>query len=398
MKCGIGLFSPGLNNGLAFTGEVQGRCACARHAGNSSTTTHRFWRACLDRPQFLAGAVLLALLIRLTVVTCLFSKASPHTINYNDFGWESWEMGWTARSILLGHGFSSPFQPITGPTALVPPLYPYVLAGLFRIFGVSTLKVTFAVLGFNSLCSSLTCIPIYFLTLKILNRRAARITALAWAIYPFSVYFAATRVWDYALTSLLISCCLLTAEWLPSMKMPGWIGFGLLYGLAMLSNPSVALLLPIFLLNAIDKLRRSQEPWLAKGLAVCLAVVCTCAPWTIRNERVMHAHFFIRDGFWLEFYAGNNGDVSEPNSSWAHPASNPIEMKKYESEGEIAYMAEKRTLALNFVEHRPAFFAVATLRRTVRFWTGLWSLSPRYLSTSLSMRRTFRFVSSCYSS
>lgn len=330
-------------------------------------------------PVFLAGVVLLALLIRLIVVAFVIHKVSSNTLNYNDFGWESWEMGWTARSIFLGHGFSSPFLPTTGPTALVPPLYPYLLAGAFRIFGLNTARAALAVLSFNSICSSLTCIPLYFLTRHTLHSRAARIAAIAWAIYPFAIYFAADRVWDYALTSLLFTCCLLVAQRLYLYGIRTWIAFGLLYGITILSNPSVVIMLPVLLLIAIFKLRRLDRPWFAKALLASLAFLAVCTPWTIRNQRVMNSLFFIRDGFSLEFYAGNNGDTHESNSAWAHPASNPVEMNKYQSEGEIAYMAEKHDLAVDFVKHHPVFFAVATVRRIVRFWTGYWSFSPAYL-------------------
>jgi 4-amino-4-deoxy-L-arabinose transferase-like glycosyltransferase len=323
--------------------------------------------------------VLFALLIRVIVVAFVIHKVSSNTLNYNDFGWESWEMGWTARSIFLGHGFSSPFLPTTGPTALVPPLYPYLLAGAFRFFGLNTARAALAVLSFNSLCSSLTCIPLYYLTRHTLHARAARIAAIAWAIYPFAIYFAADRVWDYALTSLLFTCCLLVAQRLHRYGARGWMGFGLLYGVTILSNPSVVMLLPVLLLIAIFKLRRLDQPWFTKALLASIAFVAVCTPWTVRNEAVMHSHFFIRDGFSLEFYAGNNGDTHESNSAWAHPASNPVEMNKYRSEGEIAYMAEKHDLAIDFVKHHPMFFAVATLRRIVRFWTGYWSFSPGYL-------------------
>ena len=330
-------------------------------------------------PGFLCGVVLLAFLIRFVVVAVLIGNLSTHTINYNDFGWESWEMGWTARSIVLGHGFSSPFLPVTGPTALVPPLYPYILAGVFKLFGLNSIKSAVAVLGFNSLCSALTCVPLYFLTLNSLNRRVARIVALAWAVSPFAIYFAADRVWDYALTGLLFSCCLLAAQRLHLRRAGSWIGFGALYGLAAMSNPSVVSLLPFLMLIAMYKLWRAGNPWFTKALLATVAFVAVCTPWQIRNQRVMHSGFFVRDGFWLEAYAGNNGDTSESNSAWAHPASNPVEMKKYQAMGEIAYMAEKRALTVDFVKHHPGFFAVATARRFVRFWTGYWSFNPHYL-------------------
>ncbi len=329
----------------------------------------------------------LALALRLVLVGVLISQLPSHTIQSNDFGWESWEVGWIARSIYLGHGFSSPFLPLTGPTALVPPLYTYLLAGAFKLLGLNTVKAAIAVLSFNSLCSALTCIPLYFLTRNALTERAGRIAALAWAVYPFAIYFSASRVWDYALTSLLFTCCLLAAQKLHLRGVWAWVGFGVLYGFAVMSNPSIASLLPFLMLFAVVKFwRQGHGPAgqrtlkiSARSLAAVAAFVLVCTPWTIRNERVLHSSFFMRDGFWLEFYAGNNGDTHESNSAWAHPASNPIEMAKYRSEGEIGYMAEKRNLATAYVETHPGFFVVATARRIVRFWTGYWSFSPHYL-------------------
>ncbi len=337
------------------------------------------WRLFADSPFFLPGIVVFAFLLRLTVVACLLSQVTSHTIDYNDFGWESWEMGWTARSLFLGQGFSSPYLPVTGPTALVPPLYPYLLAGSFKLFGLNTVKVAFAVLGLNSLFSALTCIPLYFLARRALNRRVASLAALGWALYPFAIYFSADRVWDYALTSLLFTCCLLVAQTLHRRSTLAWLGFGALYGVTVLSNPSVASLLPVLTLLAMYRAWKNGRRWFTPAVVAALAFCTVCAPWQIRNHRVMHANFFIRDGFWLEFYAGNNGDTHESNSASAHPASNPDEMQRYRAEGEIRYMAEKRAASLDYIQHHRTFFAVATARRIVRFWTGYWSFRPSYL-------------------
>ncbi len=327
---------------------------------------------------FLSAVVLLGLGLRLIVVFFVV-HGSGHTINDTNFGYESWEMGWVARSLFHGQGFSSPFLPVTGPTALVPPLYPFLIAIAFRAFGLYTQASGFAVLGFNSLCSALTCIPLYFLVRNSLKCRVARMASLAWAVYPFAIYFAADRVWDYALTGLLFTCCLLAAQKLHLRGAAGWLGFGLLYGLAVLSNPSIVTLLPFFLLIAMYKVWRARGSWFGKALLATAGFVLVCTPWQVRNHRVMHADFFMRDGFWLEFYAGNNGDTKESNSSFAHPASNPVEMSEYQGLGEIRYMAEKRDRSIAFVQQHPGFFASATVRRVVRFWTGYWSFRPEYL-------------------
>ena len=345
------------------------------HAPKKFASTYS---ALWSMPTFLIATISLALVLRLILVICVTPAVAANTVDHNEFGWE---MGWTARSIALGRGFGSPFLPFTGPTALVPPVYPYVIASAFRLFGLYSRSAAFAVLAFNSLCSALICLPLFFLVRTSLNGRIARLTALAWAVYPFAIYFSAARVWDYALTGLLFCCAMLLAQRLHLRRAYAWALYGALSAVSVLCNPSIAVLLPLMGIAATYRVWRVGGRWKMKSLLATLAFIAVCLPWTMRNQRVMHSSFFIRDGFWVEFYAGNNGDTRESNSSWAHPASNTGEMEKYQRLGEIAYIAEKHTLAHDFVGHHPLFFLGSCFRRAVRFWFGYWSLRSEYLRT-----------------
>jgi 4-amino-4-deoxy-L-arabinose transferase-like glycosyltransferase len=336
-----------------------------------------------DRLSIRSAAILLpsvvccALVLRIVVVA--FSVHSIAAPSHGNAGFGA-EMGWVARSLAFGHGFSSPFFPTTGPTALVPPLFPYLLALVFHTFGIYTAKSALVILLLDSLFSALTCIPIYLSLKYAAGERSARLASWLWAIYPFSIYFSAAEVWDYALTSLLFATCFCFAQRLHLQdRFLAWSGFGVLYGITALSNPSVLSLFPFLLLTALWKVRRVGGRWLLFGIVTVVPLVVVVGAWSVRNNRVMHAASPIRDGFWLEFWAGNNGDTSESNPSWAHPASNPVEMQKFEGEGETAYLARKHTIAVSFVRHHPIFFAGVSFRRAVRFWTGFWSFRPSYL-------------------
>lgn len=331
----------------------------------------------VSRTAFLSGVVLFAIALRLVVVACVFRTVAAPTIDHNEFGWE---MGWTARSIVLGRGFSSPFLPFTGATALVPPLYPYLIAGVEKLFGLYTAQSAFVILTLNSLLSALTAVPMYFSTRLAASERVARVAAMVWAVYPFSVYFSSDRVWDYALTGLLLSLCFWWSQTLHRRGPGAWASFGVLCGIATLSNPSVLLVVGPAALIALYRGRQLDQPWLKNAVCAALMGLAVCLPWAVRNQRTFHQPTFIRDGFWLEFWAGNNGDTFESNAGWAHPASNPAEMARYEAVTEPTYMAEKRNLGLHFVEHHPGFFLKASLRRTFCFWTGLWSLDRRYIA------------------
>ncbi len=318
----------------------------------------------------------IAFLLRLIVVALVFRDVAAPGTDHGDFGWE---MGWVARSLALHQGFSSPFFPVTGPTALMPPIYPFLLAGFFRIFGLYTPLAAFAILTFNSVMAALTCVPIFFTAGRAFDRRTALWAGWLWAVYPFSIYFSAARVWDYALTGFLFTCCLWFGFRL-QREAPRklWIAFGLLASLTCLCNPSVMLLFPIFLLVAVV-CRRAQFKQAAAGcLAALLAFALGLAPWTARNYATFHTLIPVRSGFWLEFEAGNHGETGNSNPPSSHPASNAEAMQRYQAQGEAVFLDQLRLKSQAYVVAHPSWFIAISCRRAVRFWTGFWSLDPAY--------------------
>lgn len=326
--------------------------------------------------KLLVRAVTCAFIIRMVIVALVFRGLPGSSQHFGGFGWE---LGWVGGSIAKGQGFSSPFWPQTGPTALVPPGFPYLLAGVFRIFGVYTLHSGLAILTLDSLFSALTCIPLFFIAKSAASERIAGFAAWAWVIYPFSIYYA-TVIWEWSLTALLFTTCLAILTRLHAIHRTSvWIIFGLLYGVSALVNPAILSVLPPLLAMAIWKRHRAALPWRAKTFMATLALFAVLTPWIVSASRSMHTFVPIRDNFWLEFNAGNSGDAFESNVSWAHPASSPTELSAYESMGEVLYLAQKQRLAVAFVSRHPAWFAVATSRRFIRYWTGFWSFNVRYL-------------------
>ena len=170
--------------------------------------------------------LLAAFSVRLIVVFFTYRDLPDANKFYEAFGWE---MGWIARALATGHGFSSPYWPWSGPTAMQPPLYPALLSVVFRLFGVYTLTSGFVILSTNSLLSALTCIPVYFSANYSLGTRAAKIAAWVWALYPFAIYFSAGRVWEYSLTGLLFTTSFCIAQRIHRTANPlAWIGWGAL--------------------------------------------------------------------------------------------------------------------------------------------------------------------------
>jgi hypothetical protein len=66
------------------------------------------------------------------------------------------ELGTLAQCLLEGRGLSSPFGGSTGPTALLAPGYPAIIACIFRVFGSFTLAAAIAIMVQHLLFSVLT--------------------------------------------------------------------------------------------------------------------------------------------------------------------------------------------------------------------------------------------------
>src|SRR6266446_2569321 len=102
--------------------------------------------------------VLVGLALRLVAVAFLYQLQMPPARDHWVFGWET---GKIAASIASGHGFSSPLHGFTGSTAWIPPLYPYLLAGIFKLLGIYSAASAIAILAANSVFSAVTVVPLY---------------------------------------------------------------------------------------------------------------------------------------------------------------------------------------------------------------------------------------------
>ena len=321
-----------------------------------------------------------AFAIRMVVVCFVFRDLPDTDQHYERFGWE---VGWVARSLASGRGFTSPFWPITGPTAIVPPLYTFLVAGIFKLFGIYTVASAFVILTINSLLSTLTCIPVYFSARYSLGLRGAKVAAWVWALYPFAIYFSACRVWEYALTGLLFTTCFCLVQRLHRWNnWQAWLGFGVLYGITALSNPTVLPVLPFLLIVPLWRSRKPGGRWLLHGALVAVTVVLVITPWTLHIYNTLHVLCPLRDNVWQNIYAGNydnSSPINPPSNPLAHPPGNPAEMQKFLAMGEVAYFERHHVMVVDWIRNHPMEIAHDILRRVVYYWTGYWSLRPEYL-------------------
>jgi hypothetical protein len=298
------------------------------------------------------------------------------------------ETGSIAQALATGNGFSSPFGKDTGPTAWLTPVYPLLVAGVFRVFGVFTRASFFAVVFLNALFSSGVCVAIFHAGKRISGLGVASAAAWLWAVFPNAVMMPFEWVWDTSLSALLGATILwATLELAESQSLRDWCAYGFLWGFTLMTNPALGSLLP-FLLGWAAYGAQYQMKWRATKpalAAACIAVLC-CVPWTLRNYAVFHRLIPLRSNFPLELYIGNNENYA-PRAVYPPKISKEREMVRYFHMGEIPFMDEEKRKALDFMRAHPGIEVRLTAERFVAFWTGLWDPLQAFLSADSLMVR-----------
>lgn len=292
------------------------------------------------------------------------------------------ETGNIAYSLVQGKGYSNPYRRDTGPTAWLAPVYPFLIAVIFKIFGVETIPAFFAAVFLNSLFSAAACIPIYFAGKRIAGIGVASAAAWFWALLPSAVMIPFEWIWDTSLSALLGATLLwATLALSESSRVRDWCGYGLLWGFTLMTNPSLGSLFPFLLGWAAFRAYRLRGIRLGKpAMALGLAVLA-CVPWTVRNYRVFHKFIPLRSNLGLELYIGNNENYDPKSPHWPPPVTREREILRFLKMGEIPFMEEEMRKARSFIFAHPGVELKLIGLRIVAFWMGTATPLRDFLET-----------------
>jgi hypothetical protein len=346
----------------------------------------------------LALITIVALVLRVAFLWNYASHNPHHALGIVPFLFESGNIG---VSLATGHGFASPFRVDTGPTAWTTPVYPAILAAIFRVFGTYTFAAFLAACAVSIVATALACIPIFYAGKRIGGIAIGAGAAWLWAVFPNAIEIPSTSMWDASLAALLAATILWATIALAqrtsadarepdrgahrngqqeraSHAIPwGWIGYGLLWGTAVMTTATLIGLLP-FLIGwimyrhwkiAASADRRMLKVLAKPTLAVAIMALC-CVPWTIRNYEVFHAFVPMRSILGLQLWVGNNARAKAIWLGTQHPIHDSAEREKYLQMGEIAYMRQKEHDALAYMATHPERDAYLAWKRFLGFWSG----------------------------
>jgi hypothetical protein len=267
-----------------------------------------------------------------------------------------------AAALASGLGFSSPYANVPiAPTAQQPPLYPPILAGIFRVFGIYSAESAWAAVVINVLAGAVTALLLYQVGRMHFGETVGIFAAWLWVL-PWTYRMSTFSV---SLTNAYLSALGLTALllWVPKRLDAGWgwFGLGVYSGLLVLLQPTLLIIVLVY------------GGWLAlsqvrsrRALIAVAGLVLTTAPWTIRNYVTFGRFIPVRDNFGLELWLGNRpGMRGTVDFSGDFPDADP---SSYARLGELPFMDAKFDEAQEFIIRDPVAFVGRVLRRMVEFW------------------------------
>jgi hypothetical protein len=363
-----------------------------------------------------------AFAVRVLYMTLAHTYRIRVSEDHFQFGWEA---GRIARALVTGYGYSDPFANAflahTGPTAWLPPLYPLLLAAIFRIFGVFTPASAWVLFTIQSAFSAATALATWEIAARTFSRRVALWSAWLWALYPAAMQYAVRWPWEMTITTALFTFTLVLAlrmrgidtsnaslQPTTSNQQPttSWLLFGLLWALIALSNSTLLIFLPVCALwILLPTLRNPGAPsmrlhrmggiahiLLGPTLAALLFLACI-APWTLRNWQTFHAFIPLRGNLGAEMYMGNGPGSNGLLMEYYHPFQAPEQLRLYASLGEVRYVAQRGALARAFIAAHPAHFAADTARRIYFFWISVPHPADEAWYNELGRTLNFAFLS-----
>jgi 4-amino-4-deoxy-L-arabinose transferase-like glycosyltransferase len=234
-------------------------------------------------------------------------------------------------------------------------------------------------------------VPIFFAGKRTAGLGVAAGAAWLWAIFPNAILIPVESLWDACLAGLLTATILwATLALSESSRVRNWCAYGLLWGIALMTNAALLALLPFLLGWLAFRAQKQQRPWLGQlALSIGIIIVC-CAPWTVRNYKVFHSFIPLRSGLGVQLWLGNNDGTHDIFRAEHHPIYDARERERYIQMGEVAYMREKQSEGIQYMLANPAREAHLISRRIISLWSGG---TPTPVKDFLSVDSTwFRFV------
>jgi len=310
----------------------------------SQTTPQRTDRA-------LWAIVALALALRLLYVLALAPEGfhGPDAPLYDRIAWRLITEGRYVAEDHLG-GMSYATRPV---------LFPFVLAGIYAVFGRGFLAVRL----FHCLLGALTCGVTYSLGREIGGRRTGAFAGIGAALFPQLIYYCGTLTTE-TLCVFLTTCGIYLAmrAYRREAGLWWWAAAGAMLGLAGLTRSAMLGLVPVVCLWLVVVAKRRRAA-LARAALMAAAAAAVISPWVIRNYAVLGEFVPATTEGGYTFWVTSN-----PKATGGGHCFLPDNMAPFFGLNEVEADRLFYRMGLRFARENPGRFVQLLGAKFVRFW------------------------------
>lgn len=296
------------------------------------------------------------------------------------------EYSLTGKRLLIEQAFLCPFvldDMLAGPSSLLPPIYVFIVYGVYSFLGVESYASTLTLQIINTLSIAIAVVIIFHVTSRFVNSRAAWVASILITFNP-ALFGFTHLIWETYLFALMIS---ITLWWsvqlrntIPNTKQCLFFGFWL--GVVALLNPALTISYPLFVLWPLTRhYGWKLQPLLKNIVIVMIGWVIVITPWTIRNYDQFDKFIYIRNGFMHELWLGVCPEAETDGSkiyTQQFPYYQDHLQQRVSAIGENAYIQERGEWAIRAIIENPLRYLKLVGVRTVDYWLGtIYSHMPQ---------------------
>jgi hypothetical protein len=301
------------------------------------------------------------------------------------------EMERAAANIVREGTIGNVYSATSGVSAHVAPLYPYVLAALYWVFGLQDFYgwAAQAIAAVAASSAAIALLPALAKRLGLAPLSGYLAAGLA-ALLPVHLWVETSGSWEQPYTALALVALLFCFGRLHEQHWEsGWlvVGTGVLCGAAVLLSPIMLPVIAVMILGEFMVAAGRRIALVVPVSGLILVVMSCTAPWMYRNYSALGGFVAIRSNFGLELWIGNNpqsngktfvtywDDPGRITRRW-HPGGSRSERARLQEIGELSYMREKQREAWQWIAGHPGRFLALTADRFRYHWfpgPDMWS-------------------------
>lgn len=275
-----------------------------------------------------------------------------------------------ARSIVAGQGFSFGYHGDVVYRAYVAPLYPWLCAAVYALFGGSVA----AVLAIQMAADATTALLIGRLGERLANLQVGLVSGLLVACHPGLIVYSSLKAHPLAVDALCFAMVLWQLVHLQHERtVRRSIVCGLTIGLSVLSRATNLVCLPVGIAwLVLTGSRRDRKAELTRALAMAVCAGLVVAPWLIRNG-LLYKRLIFQTTSWELFWRGNNPHAT--GHSYVDANRTVLGTLPPEALAELRGLPNElrqadwfRDRARSFILANPWAFAGLTLKKFLHFW------------------------------